>query len=153
MTGEEMERAIEFLLSSQASLDARVEQTNRQIAETNKWLEAYAGTQAELLQAMRQNSEEQKQINAEQRQINAQLLRANDTQSRIVEAQNRINAEQGRINVESIKDRELAWAAISALAASQAHTDERLQLTDDNLNRLAETVRRQIEGRNGNSGG
>jgi ABC-type transporter Mla subunit MlaD len=49
MTGEEMERAIDFLLKSQANLEARIEQvnanlgarigeTNRQLAETSKQL-------------------------------------------------------------------------------------------------------------------
>ncbi len=38
MTGEEMERAIEFLLQSQADLHAQSERTSRQIEETNKQL-------------------------------------------------------------------------------------------------------------------
>jgi chromosome segregation ATPase len=49
MTGEEMERAIDFLLKSQANLETRIEQvnanlgarideTNRQLAETNRQL-------------------------------------------------------------------------------------------------------------------
>jgi prefoldin subunit 5 len=33
MTGEEMERAIEFLLQNQATLEQRVEQTQAQLAE------------------------------------------------------------------------------------------------------------------------
>jgi prefoldin subunit 5 len=44
MTGEEMERAIEFLLKSQATLDAQIERTNRQ-------LETYAETQSEFIRA------------------------------------------------------------------------------------------------------
>jgi hypothetical protein len=39
MTGEEMERAIEFLLQSQANLEAQIAQTGRQ-------LEAYARRKA-----------------------------------------------------------------------------------------------------------
>jgi hypothetical protein len=42
MTGEEMERAIEFLLQNQATLES-------QIAETNRQLSAYAETQSEFI--------------------------------------------------------------------------------------------------------
>jgi prefoldin subunit 5 len=48
MTGEEMERAIEFLLKSQATLDAQIERTNRQ-------LETYAETQSEFIRATTQS--------------------------------------------------------------------------------------------------
>jgi prefoldin subunit 5 len=44
MTGEEMERAIEFLLKSQAHLETQIERTNRQ-------LEIYAETQSEFIRA------------------------------------------------------------------------------------------------------
>jgi methyl-accepting chemotaxis protein len=57
MTGEEMERALEFLLQSQANYDARLEQTNarleqtnQQIAETSRQLQSYAETQTEFIQ-------------------------------------------------------------------------------------------------------
>lgn len=70
MTGEEMERAIEFLLQSQANFDARLEQllqsqansesrlekleigleqTNQQVAETSRQLQVYAETQTEFI--------------------------------------------------------------------------------------------------------
>jgi len=44
MTGEEMERAIEFLLKSQATLEA-------QIAETGRQLSTYAETQSKFIEA------------------------------------------------------------------------------------------------------
>lgn len=57
MTGEEMERAIGFLLQSQANFEARLErleagleQTNQQVAETSRQLQAYAETQSEFIQ-------------------------------------------------------------------------------------------------------
>jgi septal ring factor EnvC (AmiA/AmiB activator) len=57
MTGEEMERAIEFLLQSQAKSETRLEQlemrmnqTDRQVAETSRQLQAYAETQSEFIQ-------------------------------------------------------------------------------------------------------
>ncbi len=50
MTSEEMQRAIEFLLEHQATLEQRIEQTNAQIAETSRQLAAYAETQSEFLE-------------------------------------------------------------------------------------------------------
>ncbi len=50
MTGEEMERAIEFLLQSQASFETRLEQTNQNVAEMSRQLQAYAETQTEFIQ-------------------------------------------------------------------------------------------------------
>lgn len=68
MTGEEMERAIEFLLRSQANFEARLdrsqadfearlvrletglEQTNQNVAEMSKQLQSYAETQTEFIQ-------------------------------------------------------------------------------------------------------
>ncbi|HEX8500988.1 MAG TPA: hypothetical protein VF659_10400 [Pyrinomonadaceae bacterium] len=74
MTGEEMERAIDFLLKSQANLEARIEQvnanlgtrieeTNRQLAETNRQLGEYASTQTTLIQVVTRTFEAQETIN------------------------------------------------------------------------------------------
>ncbi len=50
-----MERAIEFLLAGQATIEQRIEQThaqvqqtNQQLAELGRQLEAYAETQSDL---------------------------------------------------------------------------------------------------------
>jgi vacuolar-type H+-ATPase subunit I/STV1 len=122
MTGEEMERAIEFLINNQARIEARLDarfeetnqqiaETNRQLAQTNQRLEAFAESQAQLIQVV----------------------------TRTFDAQNRINEESRRWQEESQRLQEAAWAAI--------------RQTEKTVDRLAETVRRQIEGRNGNSGG
>ncbi len=64
MTGQEMERAIEFLLQSQAAHDVRLEQLTTQVAglttqvatlttlatDTSRQLQAYAETQSEFIQ-------------------------------------------------------------------------------------------------------
>ena len=74
MTGEEMERAIDFLLKSQANLEARIEQvnanlgarideTNRQLAETNRQLGDYANMQTTLIQVVTRTFEAQAAIN------------------------------------------------------------------------------------------
>jgi chromosome segregation ATPase len=69
MTGEEMERAIEFLLQSQANFETRlaafeaqqrhtdeqIAETNAQIGETNRQLQTYAETQSEFIGIMSRN--------------------------------------------------------------------------------------------------
>src|SRR5437764_15366001 len=50
MTGEEMERAIEFSLEHQASLDQRIEQTNIQLGELGQRLNTYAEIQSEFIE-------------------------------------------------------------------------------------------------------
>jgi len=57
MTGEEMERAIEFILQSQASLES-------QVAETNRSLQFHAETQTEFIQTVTRHIEAQGEINA-----------------------------------------------------------------------------------------
>lgn len=59
MTGEEMERAIEFLLQNQATLEERVEQTQAQlsqvvesISELNRVVTLQSTSQAELNQML-----------------------------------------------------------------------------------------------------
>ncbi|HEX8188116.1 MAG TPA: hypothetical protein VF586_07190 [Pyrinomonadaceae bacterium] len=81
MTGGEMERAIDFLLKSQANLEARIEQVNvnlgarieevdrrlgarieetdRQLAETNRQLGEYANRQTTLIQVVTRTFEAQ----------------------------------------------------------------------------------------------
>ena len=55
MTGEEMERAIEFLLQSQANHEARLGELTAQVAETGRQLSTYAETQSEFMQTMTQS--------------------------------------------------------------------------------------------------
>ncbi|MGI9108031.1 MAG: hypothetical protein ACR2G4_17515 [Pyrinomonadaceae bacterium] len=55
MTGEEMERAIEFLLQGQADHQVRLDQLTQQIAETNRQLQTYAETQSEFIGIMSRN--------------------------------------------------------------------------------------------------
>lgn len=59
MTGDEMQRAIEFLLKNQANFETRferfemqAEETNRQIAQTNQVVEALAETQTVFAQTV-----------------------------------------------------------------------------------------------------
>ena len=54
MTGEEMERAIEFLLQSQAKHESRLDQLTGQVEETSRQLQTYAEMQSEFIGAMTQ---------------------------------------------------------------------------------------------------
>jgi chromosome segregation ATPase len=119
MTGEEMERAIEFLLESQANFegrlsafDTRLERMQEQLAATNQQLQSFADTQAQLIQ----------------------------TVTLYIEAQDRTNAELRAAQLRTAE-------ALRLLAAAQARTDERLNQSNDNLNLLADTVRRLVEER------
>ena len=71
MTGEEMERAIEFLLKSQAKADAQIAETNRQLAETDRRLADYAQMQSVFIQTVTRALEAQDQINASLRAADA----------------------------------------------------------------------------------
>ncbi|HEY0099301.1 MAG TPA: hypothetical protein VGB76_10160 [Pyrinomonadaceae bacterium] len=78
MTGEEMERAIEFLLQSQAKAEAQIAETARQIAETQqqaaetqRQAAAYAETQSVFIQTVTRALEAQDQINASLRAADA----------------------------------------------------------------------------------
>jgi ABC-type transporter Mla subunit MlaD len=55
MTGEEMERAIEFLLKSQADHDTRLDELTAQVQETSRQLQTYAETQSEFIQITSRN--------------------------------------------------------------------------------------------------
>ena len=132
MTGEELERAIEFLLQSQANSGARIArleaaqedtkrqiaETGRQIAETSRLLDSFADTQAALMQA------------------------ATETFA----AHNRINEDVRRGQEDLQRAQEAAWAAINRLG-------DRQDRTEASVDRLAEAVRRHIEGGNGNARG
>jgi chromosome segregation ATPase len=52
MTGEEMERAIEFLLQSHATLEERVAQTQAQLGELSRVVQMQAESQGQLNQTL-----------------------------------------------------------------------------------------------------
>ena len=89
MTGEEMERAIEFLLQSQANHQARLDQLTQQIAETNRIVQLQAETQTESIQIVTRHIEAQGEINASLRASVHELASA---QTRTDERIARMNA-------------------------------------------------------------
>ncbi|MFL6254953.1 MAG: hypothetical protein ACJ74T_08010 [Pyrinomonadaceae bacterium] len=63
MTGEEMERAIEFLLQNQATLEQRVEQTQAQLSQTQGQLGQVVESIAELNRVVTMQSTSQGSLN------------------------------------------------------------------------------------------
>jgi phosphoribosylanthranilate isomerase len=91
MTGDEMDRAIEFLLQGQAKHEARlgeltdkVNQLTEQVIETNRIVQFHAETQTSFIQIVRQHIEAQVEINASLRvSINQADARITRTDTRI----------------------------------------------------------------------
>jgi ABC-type transporter Mla subunit MlaD len=63
MTGEEMERAIEFLIQNQATLEGRIERTQAQLSETQGQLGQVVESIAELNRVVRMQTDSQSQFN------------------------------------------------------------------------------------------
>jgi chromosome segregation ATPase len=100
MTSEEMQRAIDFLLKSLATLEARIEQvhtnlsasikevntnlgesisrTDEQIAQTNAQLREYANTQVEFIEVMTRTWEAQGLFNSSMRKAYRKLAQKVD---------------------------------------------------------------------------
>jgi len=71
MTGEEMERAIEFLLQGQANQQAKLDELTQQVLETGRQLSAYAETQSVFIHTVTRSLEAQDGINASLRAADA----------------------------------------------------------------------------------
>lgn len=88
MTGEEMERAIDFLLKSQANLEQRIEQVNANLSArieevaagiegTNRLIGELAQTQNELTQTVTRAFEQQAEFNRKQAEFNREQAEFN----------------------------------------------------------------------------
>lgn len=123
MTGDELDRAIDFLLKAGARCEARIEQVNQnlgdRIEETRQLLAEYARTQSNFIQVVTRRFEQQDEIN---RQHDETIQELKETNRRIAETI-RMLAEADRTQ-----------------AAAQSRTDERLDI-------LVNTVERYISGR------
>jgi BMFP domain-containing protein YqiC len=118
MTSDEMERAIDFLLKSQANLEQRIEQVNEnlgarieevaaRVEDTSRLLGEMAQTQNQFIQVVTRTFEAQAQIN--------ESLRAGVSE---------LAAKQSRTE-----------DALVRLAEAQAHTDRRLDALIDIVQR------------------
>jgi methyl-accepting chemotaxis protein len=123
MTGEEMERAIEFLLQSQANHQVRLDQLTQQIAETNRIVQLQADTQSQFIQIVTSSMEA---LAASQRRTDERFKKTDERLSRTDEQLSRTDEQLSR-------------------------TDEQLSKTDERLDRLAGIVERHIVEGHGDS--
>ncbi len=86
MTGEEMERAIEFLLRGQANFEARQASLEAQQVRTNQQLEIMARTHTEFAQFTRSFMEAQGELNQSLREtVRALTINQARTDERVSE--------------------------------------------------------------------
>ena len=79
MTGEEVERAIAFLLESQARHDTQIGELRDQIAETNRIVQMHAETQTQFIEIVSRTLEA---LGESQRRTDARLAEADARHSR-----------------------------------------------------------------------
>jgi chromosome segregation ATPase len=103
MTGEEMERAIEFILQRQATLEERIEQTQTQLAQTVESV-------SELNRTVQMQASSQSQFNET---VTAAITALADSQQKLTDSQQKL--------VESQRQ----------LADSLRHTDQKLDALID----------------------
>jgi chromosome segregation ATPase len=131
MTGDEMERAIDFLLQGQANHEARLGELTEQIAETNRIVRLNAETQTQFIQLVTRHIEAQGEINASLRaSISQAVVRINQADVKIKQADVKIKQADTRIN----------------------QADVKITRTDTRLDRLEALVERYLEGRSNGQG-
>lgn len=144
MTGEEMQRALEFLANNQADLEAQVTEigrqvaeTNRQLAETNRQLQAHAETQTQFMGFVKQHIEAQGEINAAMRATDRRLAEA---VARMAEAVTNVGEAVANVGERGAQ----TDARLDRLAESQARADELRAQSDARLDRLAAIIERHV---------
>jgi chromosome segregation ATPase len=146
MTGEELERTIDFLLKSLATLEARIEQVNtnlvarieevnanlgeriartdEQLARTDRQLAEFADTQADFIRVMTSTWEAQAKVNNSSRAAQRTQEEVNDS---------------FRAAVKTLAENDANLTAVCReLAAAQMRTDETVE-------RLAQTIGRLVD--------
>ncbi len=123
MNGEEMERAIEFLLQSQANLEAQIAETDRIVAETSRIVAEMNGFVAETNRIVAETN----------RFVQLQA----ETQSEFIQIVTRHIEAQGEINA-SFR------ASVRELTSAQLRAGERANKTDERLDRMAAMLERHI---------
>lgn len=91
MTNEEMERAIEFLLTNQANMGTQIERTNQQIGEINKQI-------GENNKQIGENNKQISEINKQIGEINKLFGEQLQTQTEFIQVVARTFEAQSRIN-------------------------------------------------------
>ena len=135
MTSDELERAIDFLLKSQASAEARSERTEEQLRQLTERVNSFADTQAHIMQVMTQTFDAQARFNeslraaltglaANQTQTEASVRETNESLRETNESLRETN-ESLRASEEARRESENSMrAAIGGLADRQSRTEE-----------------------------
>jgi hypothetical protein len=131
MTGEEVERAIEFLLKSQASLEG-------QIAETNRIVQMHAETQTEFIQIVTKAISDLAEAQRRAGVLSAEAIRD------LADAQRRTDARTAEVEERSARRHEEIDARIAKAEERGAHRYDEL---DARLDRLVGVVERLAGGR------
>jgi DNA-binding ferritin-like protein len=91
MTNEEFERAVDFLLKSQANSEARIEQTHERLNQLGDQLGSYADTQAEMMRIMMRTfeglAETDKSLRASIIEVAAKQAKTEEAMARLADAQ------------------------------------------------------------------
>jgi chromosome segregation ATPase len=149
MTGEEMERAIEFLLQGQANFDARLGQLLQGQANFDARQANFDARLDQLLQNQANFEIRLEQTNQHVAETSRQLQAYAETQTEFIQIVT--TAMQGLAASQSRTDERLA-AAQSRMDERFVVIDKHLMQTDERLNKLAGLVERIIsEGRNGHA--
>ena len=156
MTGDELERAIDFILKSQARAEARIERNEEQLSRNEEQLsrlaeqvaqqgadfqirhEAIEDAHANLMGVLMQHMETEDQINKSLREADARQARLIASLGEIVRASEesrRASEESTRASEESLR------AAMTGLATRQ----ERTEATVDRLSRKVEALVKIVE--------
>lgn len=125
MTGEEMERAIEFILHNQVSLEEHVKQAEQRIEQVNRNLSEQI---AELNRTVQLMATSQSQFNE---MMTTTVVSLADSQRKLEESHQKL-AESQRELTESQRE----------LSESQRHTEQKLDA-------LIDIVRERFEGKDG----
>jgi len=178
MTGEELERAIDILLKSQANLEAQSARTGEQLRQLTVRVGSLADIQTNLVQVVMQHIEEQRRINTSLRETDAALARlgeslfasharlsdslfgsneslraSQESQAQIGESLRASQESQAQVNESLSASQESLSAALAELAARQARTEDALaRLADAQVSterRLEMLIKIVEEGRGG----
>jgi chromosome segregation ATPase len=113
MTNEELERAIDFILKSQARAETRIERNEEQLRQLTEQVSSFADTQANIMLVMTRTFEAQAKINEA---VQENLRALTDSLARMENKQSEMADRQSRME-----------DALVRMAEAQASSERRLE--------------------------
>ncbi|HEX8163717.1 MAG TPA: hypothetical protein VF538_17740 [Pyrinomonadaceae bacterium] len=142
MTAEEMERAIGFLLESQAKHDAQLSELRDQVSETNRIVQMHAETQSQFIEIVSHTLEA---LGASQRRTDERLGEANGRIDALVEAATRTDERLDALVKAGTRTDERINALVEAGARADERNARRSDEIDARLDRMVEAGARADE--------